>query len=233
MWVFSGDDQQIDVDYLVDDEFVIPSAATATVRSHTGAVLQSNVALDITTTSAILTVAGADNTLTGTNTVEQRYVHVYFTHEGKQHRRDYTYRIAAFIPLTATAQDVRDELGLDASELPDRAVDTLHAYLQLADEYGTAFTDTFSSGTVSSLRANEAVVLKAAIDVVTSLDLRAGVKFASEETSFQRKDSFDSQAMLHTLGNKLSKILDDILATDTVLVTSFVVATPTDVITGA
>lgn len=233
MWVFSGDDHTVLIDYIVDGEHVIPTSASVTVRDHVGNPLISNSVLDVTSTQVSFEVSGANNTLVGSNVVESRFLNVYFLYEGRQYRRDLSYRITEFVPLSVTAEDVRSEIGVDQSELADHEVDLLRAYHQLVTDYGSAFSDSLTVGTSLFMEANEAVVLRAAINLIPSLNLRVGVQISAEENKFQRMSEFDPDHIQNVLASRLAAIMDLITGEDATTVDPLTLVTPTDVITGA
>lgn len=233
MWVIDGEDAQFPIDFTVDGDFVIPSSATATIRDQTGAVLVANEPLPVDTTSALLEIPGANNALAPGSVYENRFVVVVFVHEGRQHRQELSYRVRPFVAVTATPKDVRRELGLDPSELPDDDIDVYSAYLTLEQEYGIRFVDALSGGNLSASLVQKAIAVRAAIELTFSLPFRAGVRFASEGNQFQRKDDFDPVAIRIALGQRLSGMIDVILQEDTLVTPSMSLATPVDVITGA
>jgi len=232
MMVFTGESFTLGIDYIVDDEFIIPSAATISVRDRDGSLLVSADVLDVSQTSTTYEIAAIHNTLAGNNTIEHRFVSVTMIYEGQQFTKTYTYRVVEFLPIATTPEDVRAELGLDVSELPDRDIDIFWAYHQLAEEYGDTFTDALESGTVISLQANQAIAVKAAVNLCGSLPFRAGTKFSSEENRFERQGDFDVDAIAARLGAKLANLMDSITSEETGTFDRFLLATPTDVITG-
>lgn len=231
MWTLDGDDHTIVIDFIVGGQFVEPTSASMTLRDHTGQVIVSSVALTVEGSSAVVSIEGSNNSPLVQGEVENRYLNVYFLYGAKQHRIDLSYRVGPFIPLSATPADVRAQLGLDASELPDEDVDLGRAYLSLVQEYGTAFQDAFVDGILWA-PALDAVVYQATLEILDSLQFRAGVMFSSEESRFQRMQEFDIPRMRMDLGRKLSSKLDIALNRDPEVVQSLALATPTDVITG-
>jgi hypothetical protein len=233
MWVTSGTAAQLPIDYRIGEDFVIPSEAWVTVRDHTGEVLISEEPLGVTSTSTSFEVPDPHNVLPNNGVFVFRYVTVIFNYENRQHQLNLTYRIMAFAPLAVTAQNVRDELGLDASELPDTAIDIPMAYLHLVKDYGADFEAALISDDLKALQAQKAVGIRAAMETVNSLTFRAGVKFTAEESQFTRQSTFDQKAISYGLSQRLQVLLDEILEREPVGNTvTLVIATPTDAITG-
>lgn len=232
MWIFADDDAQVLINFVVDGVFVVPTAAWATVRDNTGSVLIASEALTIDGTTATLTVPGANNSLASGADTSNRYVNVYFNSNGRQYRQDLNYRVMSFLPITTGYDDVRAVLGLENSELPDTEIDIPQAYLELKREYGDLFTEALTAETVLNGIANRAIAIKAAIEVSYSLELRTGIKFSSEEQTFQRMSEINFTAMRLGLGKLLATQINILLDQEDVGTASFVVATPTDAITG-
>jgi hypothetical protein len=234
MWLEAGSDVTLIIDYMVDGVPVIPDSAAFVVRDHGGLTVHSAL-LPAMTNSEALTVPAVYNSLVVGTVFENRFVLVSFLHEGATYQQRLSYRLHTFIPLTATAQSVRSELGLDPSELADADVDLVGAYVTLAASVGQSFINAFVSLGTTSLAANQAVVLQAALNVADSLALRTGASVRSEDHVFTRFDKIDFQALRNNLETKLAKTLDQaVAAVVSVGFNSnlFVLSQPTDVITG-
>ncbi|MCG7628997.1 hypothetical protein MHM88_14390 [Epibacterium sp. MM17-32] len=235
MWRTAGEDVNFLIDYVVDGEFVIPSSAEATVRDNAGVPIAelTAVSLVVDTTSATLTIPAAQNTVAAGNTFETRFVVTSFVYEGETYTRVHSYRLHPFVPLTTTPGDVRRELGLDSSELPDRDIDILSAYLTLRADYGTQIEDALTSGDQRSLAINKAVAVKAALALVDGLPFRAAIKMKAEDSSVERMSEFDVSEIRIRLGQQLGRALDVIRGITTGGAATIVLSNPTDAITGA
>ena len=229
-WFYAGQNVSVGIDYMVDDQFVLPTSATYSVRSLDGTVLVSG-SLPAAATSEPLLVDAAYNALGVGNDFEQRFVTVFFIYENQTYQFSMAYGIFSFIPMAVTPQDVRREIGLDRSELPDDEIDLIQAYFTLVSLHSTSFTDAFTEQGIRSLSANRAVALQAAIDIVESLPLRAFSLMRSEDAEMQRFSNIDFEALSNTLRNKLTSELQVAknLTPETLLI--FDLTNPTDVIT--
>lgn len=232
MWAISGEDHLLGIDFLAEGEYIIPTAAWITVRGPTGSVLLQDAPLDVSSTQTTFSIPAVNNTLSGGTEFENRFTTVVFNYGGRPYRIEDSYRVADFIPISTSPNQVRSVLGLDGSELLDRDVDLLLSYLTLKEEYGQDFTDALTAGGLKTLKANEAIALKAALQVVPSLNFRAGTKWSSEESQFQRKGDFSIEEIEKDLSMRLSIALSVVLDQELTTFDAFSLATPTDVITG-
>jgi hypothetical protein len=232
MWWTADEDVAFQIDYVVDGEYVIPTAAWATVRDNSGAVITGldTVVLDVTSTSTIITIPAADNAVPSGAEFSSRYVVVVFNYGGAQYRREMSYRLRPFTTITVGPEDVRRELGLDISELPDRDIDVYAAYLALNVEY--PLEAALLAGDVTTIAANRAIAVKAAIEITWSLPFRAAVKIKAEDAGFDRMSEFSPFDIRLQLAHRLGSLLDVMEGTTTEGSPSMVVSTPTDVITG-
>lgn len=232
MMVFAGQSYALGIEYIVDGEYVVPSAATLSLRGLDGTLLITDDPLDVSKTHVTYEIDASHNVLGTGNTLEHRFVTVSLTHEGQEHHIPLVYRIEEFVPLVATPADVRSELGLDVSELADQEIDIHEAYHQLKDEYGLPFINALTAGSSDSLYANRAVSVRAALNVCSSLTFRAGTKFSSEESRFERQGGFDVDQVAARLASKLAALLEKLTGEDVTTIEHFLLATPTDAITG-
>lgn len=232
MWWSADEDVTLTVDYVVDGEYVIPTAAWAVVRDHLGVVIPGyeSVTLAVDSTTTQLTVSAADNGIGSGMDFSNRYISVYFNHGGAQHRQELSYSLRPFVPLTVTEADVRKELGLDIEELPNKDIDLYKAYLLLNEDYQIATA--LQAGDLTNQAANMAVAIKAALEITWSLPFRAAVKMKSEDAAVDRMSEFDVLDIRIQLGRRLSSFLDIVEGTTSTGTTTLVLSTPTDAITG-
>lgn len=231
-WFTAGTDVALLINYEVDGQFVVPNGVTFQLRDTSGTLVLSGT-LPGVSTSEVLTLSTLYNALTPGVPFETRFVTVTFAVNGATHQRRLSYQLVTFLPLTATPAQVRAELGLDVAELSDSEIDVYSAYFSLIEVNDAAFVAAFTTGGVRGLSANQAVVVQAALNIASSLDLRAAVLSKSEAHQFQRKAALDFEAIIARLSRKLAQLL---LSAQGITVSSsssiFVLSTPTDVITG-
>lgn len=233
MWFFAGADVTLNFDFTVDGEFVVPASASYSLRNHSGVVVGSPVTLTNLTTSASITIAAASNTLGAGALYENRYVLVTFMHNGRSYTLVQPYKITSFVPISVVPDDVRRLTGLAANELPDADIDILTAYFYLFDTYGTDFSSQLTVTTFKNRLANEAIALKAAIDVAGSFPLRVPQSVRSEDSQFVRTSSIDWAGMERELRRQLQEKLTAVISVEESTVDVFSVSSPTDPVTGA
>lgn len=234
MWFTAGEAVTLVVDYTIDGQFVVPDSAAFQLRDPSGTLLLSG-SLTAESTTESITIPAPQNILGGGNSFETRFLQVQFLHDGHTYDQRLSYRISAFMPFTGTPAHVRAELGLDFSELPDADIDLPAAYLELTATTATLIP-AFLLGSVRGLAANQAVVLQAAINVASSLELRTGITTRSEDHLFTRSNQIDFAALAARLQARLAKLIGTAIGEVVVLNTGgalFTLSTPTDAVTGA
>lgn len=233
MWFYANEDVTVVIDYMVDGDFVIPSEASYTLRSHNGLAVGSGVLTPTTTTATILVPAAA-NAIDSASLFENRFVLLKFTHNGKPYTLVKPYKLTNFVPMTATPDDVRRLTGLMLNELPDNDIDLNAAYFQLFDTYGTNFSNQLVATDFRGRQSNEAIALQAAIDIASSFPFRVPVSAGSEDAKFARVAKLDFAEMERELRRRLQQNLTQVISTiSETSVGIFSVSSPTDPYTGA
>jgi hypothetical protein len=236
-WFESGEAASLSFNLMQQGDFVIPDPATnvvLTIRNKLGATLHTE-----SQTSAgslySFAVPALTNTLTGSNTIEARFVKVRYVLNGGAETLNENYQLSAFIPFTVTSESVRTYLGITIDELEDNEIDLLQAYHTLVGTYGSNFTTPFATEGVLSFAANKAVAIQAAINLAVGLPQRIAQKTDAEKASFQRATKFDPYKLIAKLEEELSETLAGILpSTDTTVgAANFSVSAGTDPFTGA
>jgi hypothetical protein len=230
------------VQFIVDGEFVVPSSASYSVRDNAGAVLAglSDVAISLgaTDTQATITVAADKNTVANGLMFENRTVTGKFTHEGNIYPFRYSYRVLPFLNHTVTPDDVRSVLGVLKHEISDdEDIDLTASYYLVQERVGaSALTTALAAGDLTTQYANWAIMYRAAMDLVSSLQLRAAVAQGDDNITFERFAKIDWQALWDSLNETYEgSIWSMIPVADRPLVVqplALVVSAPTDVITG-
>lgn len=229
---FLNEDHTLTVDFEVDGDRVVPTpgATTYTVRDTSGAPIAglTDKALAVSSTQQKITIPGANHATAGFY-----HVSVQFDHLGATHSRRFSYRIAAFVPIAATPDNVRSLMALTWDELPDQDIDLEYGFQALVDD-GFDLTDQLKATDSTAYHANRAVALKTALDLTFSLPLRALQSEKSEVGSAARftLGSKDWENLRRDLANKLSHaVLKATGGTATVPVL-MVTTAPVDPITG-
>lgn len=228
MWYVAGEDIGLQIDFLHEGQFVLPTAATYELRDPSGALLIGGaLSLD-----GALTIPAIHNLLAMGLPFSDRILSWRFTHGGRPMQGRLSYRVHNFVPLSVTPENVRMELGIDHLELPDAHIDLLAAYFQLE----STLMAPLAAGGLPALAANQAVVLQAALNLIPSLSLRVGATIRSEDHLFTRSAKLDFERIEASLTARLAKLIAT--ATGAVLdlsagITIFQITTPADAVTGA
>ncbi len=229
MWKLANKDATLTIDYTVDGEFVTPSSAEYTVLRADGTVVASGT-LPAQSTTEPLVLLAVNNTVSGE--YDTQFVRIDFVFDGREYSQQSTVYFSAFIPLTATAGQVRGALGLDRVELPDESVGIYEAYFNLRWSEGEAFKAALISGGRIAQAANEAVVLRAALDICGSIEMRTHIYVKSEDSLVQRSTKIDFDKLAQSLESKLAdriNLATGVTVNETVL---FALSTPADPFTG-
>lgn len=233
MWATADTLIEFPISFMVDEDFVIPSSASASVRDLQGVVVLPHSPLDVTSTSTVLQIPAEATAIPPGRDFTTLFVNVTFIAEGRIHQQQHNIQLIPFIPLTTGPADVRQILGLPASELDDSAIRVHPAYFRLqarVQDFDTAL----NSGTFLSLQANRAVALEAAIELIPSLALRVAQKVKAEDQEISRFSAIDWTALALSLETELEEIVGEITgeAVSVSTVNHFVWSFPTDPITG-
>jgi len=179
---------------LVNGEYATPDAGTVTysLRDNLGALIsaQTDVALSNVGTDAFVNIDASYNTKV--LKTELRTAILKFFVNGYPYQITQAYRIADWLNITASPDDVRTLFAFSRTELPDEAIDFYESYLILDNQLGgTVLSDALSSGTIKAKYANDALAYRAAFDLLPSAPLRALRKEAVGTSSYERFSHVD------------------------------------------
>ncbi len=189
-----------------------------------------------------VSIPGGENTISGSNVVENRFVQVTYQVSGTSFQVDANYHLTPFIPMSATADQVRALTGLTVEELPTSEVDLYQAYYNLNDVLVSVKTSSLTlkdyliSGTVKSLKANQALAIQAALDIAPSIPNRIAATQKSQDAEFTRNSKIDPNRLAMDLLSQRDSLIDSLITADASVAQTrvlFAVTAPTDVITGA
>jgi hypothetical protein len=188
------------IDFLDPLGMLIPDAGSVTyqVRGTDGSSLGAPAAIATAPTDTGVTVAipAAVNTISAARRFEKRTVAVYLTVGGRSLTYSRTYRVVPFLNMTASADDVRGVVGLNADELSDEQIDLVGAYFLVVDDpaivaatlrIGTdALAAALSAGTKVELLANQAIVGQAVMELLSGVPNMAPQTVREGTMQFQR-----------------------------------------------
>lgn len=238
-WVIAGSDLTYKVDFFVGGALVAPDPGSVylTIRDNAGNGIAPYIhqAQVVTGTQLDLTIPGLVNTPVVSGKLESRFVIVEFLYQGRPYAVRQTYRLTPFITFSADEATVRKHLGMMPEELEDFEIDLYQAYYELLTEV-TALGTILQAGTISALRANDAIAIQAALLIITSLSARYAQKVASADSEFSRTSKFDPDKLIADLEARLDDLINELTAADPDAVTAptlFIVTTRTiDPVTG-
>lgn len=242
-WKLASSTVTLPIEFMVEGDYVIPDSESIklTLRNTTGSVIAGFNALlldDVSGSTMALTIPPEANSLGSGATFEARFVRIDFKVQGLPYAVQAVYRIAPFLPIQATKQEVRDLIGAQYNELPDSAIDLVGAYYTLMVEHADVLPQALTATGTAAMAANKALALQAAIDTAPSWPMRLVVTESQDTTQYRRpkvdfaklRDSLEAQlvaqlALMAALVNDASNAISPL--------TLLVLTSPTDVITNA
>jgi hypothetical protein len=222
-----GDNVTIVVPFLIDSEYSTPDTGSVSysVRDNTGTLISAltNVSVYVAAglTEFPFQIPGSYNAVS--LPTEIRSLIVTYKVGGNPYQFVQAYRLNPWLNITGSPDDVRRQLGLSSTELPDADVDFYSAYYLLDAQINTLTQSTgmlaaaLQSGTINAKYANDALVYKAAFDLMPSLPARLLQKEQMGTTSYQRYSGFDFGA-LHDM---IADLLEDALTNITGMASTF------------
>jgi hypothetical protein len=240
-WFQAGNDITFDIELMAGGLPVQADGGTVkyTVRDQTGATLPGldQSVLAVPGTTASISVEAAGNTLAAGSDTESRFVTVAFKVAGQTRQQQASYGLYPFLPIEANEDAVRAMMGVSPEELPDEDIEIVPSYFHMRDQYGTDFTDAFTTGGPKRTAANRALAAHAALNTLSSLQLRLVQSKQVENQQFSRWATVDFAKLkidLTALVGSNIALLSDALAKDLIAIpTFFVVSLPIDPVTNA
>lgn len=224
------------VDFKVNGEPVVPTAAKYTLRNNAETVVASLQDITITLGSgnsyADFVIPSGGNAMTLTNNV--RYIDITFTSGGIDYVISDYYILLDSIRFPLSSTEIRSILGVSETELPEQYIDILDAYRLVQDDAPDINTDTIlTTGTSLLPTLIEAVKYKAALVCIVGVQNFTFQMEQADNTLYKRFASVDFKSMQNDIALKYAQALRKLngveTATDYPLA---VVSTPTDKITG-
>lgn len=234
-WCLPGRSNSVLVEFQRDGQYVMPDPGSIrlTIFDNSGVAVTGYDGVpqpDVTATTVLLNIPASVNFINEER--ENRFLRVEFTNDGYPCVFKTTYRLTNFLPIEASAADVRSALGLRDSELDDEEVDLYSAYFELSRKIPTLGARLIS-GDDSAMYANRALVLMEALRIFPSLPLRA-VKEDSLNNASLIRATIDWENLRASLEAQLQEALSSI---DTMLPVTYlmtpllVLTTPIDPVT--
>lgn len=238
----SGEAVSIRFTYGSGHEPVIPDvgSVTYTLLSAAGTPVAGVENIPITTDSATFSsridVPSLYNVIPMTKTFDRRSIIIRFAVNGVTDWQRINYRLIPSLPYTVTAATVRAFLGVNKTELPDEDIDLFSAYVYVQEAVSdpSLLTAALSSGDKLELLANDVIAMRAAIDIIPSLQNRVTQAEKNGVMGFDRIKIKDFSALLadaysrYYAGLELVGMVDE---TAGIPVTLLITTTDTDPVT--
>lgn len=240
-WRIAGEVAAVAAEFLIDGEYVTPDGGniTVTIRGNTGVIISGYDSLPITSldpNKVVYSVPADVNEIAVDALFETRYATFYYTVDANPYTVPVVYRLTPFLGLQLTPNNVRDLIGVQETELPNSVIAMEESYFDLLSIYGTDFTTAMSSSNRATIAANKMVALKAAINVLPSLQARMfKIETSHNETRERNKMDFErlKNDLMQALAEAAEVMLEEVGNAAAFNTSHFLVVTPTDPITGA
>lgn len=237
-WFLAGEALTFDIEILVNGVPTQPDAGTISfsVRDQSGAVIAGldKQPLAVLGTTASISVPEDANTLATSAEPESRFLTLSYLAGGQSRQQRAAYSLHPFLPLQASADDVRSMLGVAADELSDDDIELVGAYYDLVAVQGETFREAFTASSSLRMAANSALAAQAALDAIPSLQLRIFQSRTSENSTFARFVAVDFEKLRADLRDAQKAKLDTAMATsDSTIPNFFTVSSPTDPVTNS
>lgn len=234
-YVQAGASYPYRVNYTVNGELVIPSAATITVQKQDGTYADgiNGVTLSHTTTSTTYNISSAANVKT--LPYELRYVLVKYTYAGIEYTQRDVYTLKDSILLPVTPEDVRIMVAMTSEELPDENIDLFLAYSEFSEAVGEAANiDTLlAGGSALTPTIMRGITAQAALNSCIMLEFMIYQSEQADNTIYNRFSKVDFEMMLARLRGIVADSIVGVNGATITDVTIFTVFTGTDPVTGA
>lgn len=232
----AGTDLEITVPIANGGEPFVPDSTGLSwyLRDQAGNAGGSTNLATVTNTQVTITVPAASNALPTNQRFSKRFLCLTGTVAGSTFTIVTPYQLRPWINSTVTKDDVRNFIGVDKGEVSDDTIDLVEAYFEAVDSVGfQALLDTaLSSGTVSETNANHAILMKAVMGIVLTLQLRLSQSESDGSMSVSRLGTIDLDSIYKLASISYAEVITALTGRVVFQRQAFLVTIPTDVITG-
>ena len=152
------------------------------------------------------------NTISEGKDIENRFIVIVYTKDGKQTTKRVPYKVIKFVPYTVSESDVFDAIGVSPTILNEDSIDIYANYLLLKAEIGQKYVDAIYADDDTTIKANRALLLKTAISIENSIPL--GVpKIESDNVVSETRFTFtmeELKALFDDMRNELKDLIDEL-----------------------
>lgn len=203
------------VEFKRGEDFFVPDdgSVTYTIRDNDGSEMVGYVDQSLTPTAGatdvVVAIPSGVNALPDGAKFGYRAVIVTYLVNGVTYDNTVRYRVHPYMNFQASADQVRSFMGLHESELPDSEVDMVKAFLEVQTDASSADIPTLlASGDVQAFNVNAAIVYKAVLEAIPSLQLRVAQKQTSDGSSLSRLQELDFNDLEAKARRRLADALD-------------------------
>ena len=238
-YVKTDTDTSIYVEFLLDNQLVVPDAgsATATLTEADGTPLSGYDGVSLVPGAVdsfvVVDILAAANARL--NDYELRLLTINYSVNSKPVVLNLSYLVVDRVSFPVSPKDVRLLIGVDEDELANESIDIISAYedLKSEDELDGFDLDTLLVGGTSSVRELvDAIKYKAALNILPTLELIAVQSLQADNVSFRRFEKVDFDKLRHTLNAEYGKKISRIVGDSSTNLTYALVSTGTDAVTG-
>lgn len=240
MQAIVGGAYSVTFDLMVEGEYAPfdVDSTSYSIYDNSGAVISGYSNVAITTIEGqnrlSIEIPSGVHTVASGKTFEKRVVSLTTKYLDKTYILRQSYYVTPYLNYTVTPKDVIVLMGVRDGEVLEPEVDLVSAYVRVASLMGSStLTTNLASGTITQVQANEAIKAQAALDLLSTIELKAFKKMGGDSLNYTRFDGIDFM----TIRNNLKAILQEsISATQSEVYTPpnmFLLTTPTDAVTGA
>lgn len=217
---------------------MVPDANSVywSLYAHDGTLLSGPtlIATSPTDTGVTIPIGAGNQTIGAGKRFEKRQAILTWTTGGQGYSWRAFYRVLPITNYSASKDDVRSLLGLNADELLDEEIDLFAAFLTVEDDISQAtLASALSSGTLRETSANLLIEVTAAIAVIPSLRLRTPMTVGDGGKTYQRYRTPPAwNEIAEELSARKASLAAAVLGSPVADAPLAIFTRPTDVITG-
>lgn len=240
MQAIVGGAYSVTFDLMVEGEYAPfdVGSTSYSIYDNSGAVMSGYSNVAITTEEGqnrlSIEIPSGVHTVGSGKTFEKRTVSLTTKYLDKTYNIRQSYYVTPYLNYTVTPKDVIILSGVRDGEILEPEVDLVSAYVRVANLMGSStLTTNLAAGTILQVQANEAIKAQAALDLLTTIELKAFKKLGGDSLNYTRFDGIDFNTIRGNLQNILLQAISATQSEEYTPPSLFLLTTPTDAVTGA
>jgi hypothetical protein len=235
--VLAGETASFRVDFVEDGDFFVPDQGSVewVLRGNDGSKVTSPASVTTDSSTTYITVKIDELANQKDGEVEKRSLVVSYTRNGDPGQIILHYRLVDWLNITITPENVRSWMGITPSELPNGDIDFVRHYFEVKSDLGnqeSALDEALKATTRLQYDANMAILYKAVIELVPSVQYRIAQSEQDDVVSQRRMSSLDADKLLQQARKHYADALLSVSGEQSTGPTLFTVTTGADPITG-